>query len=144
MSDTITTLKARRGGRAEKGGLRVHAVIRSHRFCWRRSVTNGAFFWPLRRWSPMICVCPAGFLRREASRGFRARLLRLWRNSCRYFSDLVLVRGNTPCYTSGTPWEGSDDHGQIRPKGQAEQESSEGAEPSAAGHLGFQPRYQNR
>jgi len=40
--------------------------------------------------------------------------------------------------------EGSDDHGQICPEGQAEQEGSEGTEPPAADHVGFQPRYQNR
>ena len=60
------------------------------------------------------------------------------------FLILFLYGVTPPCYTSGTPWEGSDDHGQICSEGQAEQESSEGTEPSTTSHLGFQPRYQNR
>ena len=40
--------------------------------------------------------------------------------------------------------KGDEDHGRICPEGQTEQEGSEGAEPSAAGHVGFQPRRQDR
>jgi catechol 2,3-dioxygenase-like lactoylglutathione lyase family enzyme len=40
--------------------------------------------------------------------------------------------------------KGDDDHGQICSEGQAEQESSEGTEPSAANDVGLQPRYVNR
>ena len=40
--------------------------------------------------------------------------------------------------------EGDDDHGQICPEGKAEQEGSEGTEPSTADDVGFQPRHKNR
>ncbi len=40
--------------------------------------------------------------------------------------------------------EGDDDHGQICPEGQAEQEGSEGTEPPAANDVGLQPRQQSR
>jgi len=89
------------------------------------------------------------FLNRTVSRRNRANVTRLWGKLKRKIDTaifLLLLLSAIPGHAilSLRHAKGVDDHGQICSEGQAEQESSEGTEPSAANDVELQPRYQDR